>query len=102
MYRIWGKKKTADKEGKMLDLIDQRCNNGREPINSVELIQDAIKALPINRRGTLEGVAFELGIGEMTIRRYIKQGHFKQVTLNVKPQLTQKNKKESALCTFVA
>ena len=69
VHRIWEKKKTSDKEGKILDLTDQRRNNGREPIYSVELIQAANKALPINRRGTLEGVAFELGIGERAIRR---------------------------------
>ena len=73
VQRIWNKKLAADKEWKMVDLSDGRKNNGKETTHSEELLQQAIKDVPMKDRGAWRRLGNKIDVPKSTLFDYKKK-----------------------------
>ena len=79
------KAKAGDKDEEV-DLSSGKKNSGRR--RKVDTIDDMLADVPLNKRGTIRGVARQINVPKTSVHRYFKSGMGKVHTSSVKPLLT--------------
>lgn len=93
--RIWKRQSTA---GNSLDVVhaikkDRKGKCGRKRVDA-KSVNDALRAVPFSRRGTLRDCAEATGFKKSTLWDVLKRGEIDRISNTLKPVLTEKNKIE--------
>ena len=89
--RFWkrAKETMADVGPAGVDVSSRMGNTGRKR-KHLDL-DDKIKEVPLNKRGTIRSLSREIGVSRGTVHRYFKEGKGKVHSSTVKPFLTEAN-----------
>ena len=89
--RFWkrAKETMADIGPAGVDVSSQMGNTGRKR-KHLDL-DDKIKEVPLNKRGTIRSLSREIGVSRGSVHRYFKEGKGKVHSSTVKPFLTEAN-----------
>jgi len=90
VQRIWN---AGQKGGGIHAVANKRANCGRK---RVEISPEAITAIPIKDRTTLENVARHLGMARSTIFRRVKEGRIERHSIAIQPLLRNADKRSRA------
>lgn len=85
--RLWKKYKKFGLESALSRKKEKKAGRPQSVID-----MEALKKIPIKKRGTVRCTAKQLGIPKSTLQNHIKYGHIKVVRSAVKPKLTDGNK----------
>lgn len=90
VQRIWN---AGQKGGGIHAVANKRGNCGRKRI---EVSPEAITAIPLKDRTTLENVARHLGMAKSTIFRRVKEGRIERHSISINPLLRNEDKRSCA------
>lgn len=92
VQRVWKRAKQCLVDGIPLDVSSRkRMKCGRKKI---EINQSQIAAVPMQKRGTIRGLADAISASKSTVHRRFKEGELRRHSNSLKPYLKEENKKE--------
>lgn len=88
---IWKRGLESLEQGSlMMDASHRKAVSGRKAVSLTHLF-DALKTIPLSKRGTQRSAAKAIGVSVSTLNRRIKKGEVKVFNSSLKPTLSQEN-----------
>ncbi|GJM86927.1 hypothetical protein PR202_ga02830 [Eleusine coracana subsp. coracana] len=91
VQKIWKRSKPSLAQGNVVDVKSRK--RGRSGRKETPIDLEPLRNIPLNERMTLDEVSRRLHVGKAKLIRYMRKGLLRRHSNNIKPYLTEANKK---------